>query len=141
MKRYILIIIGIFAVLSLMSCVYSADMENTTIDGLNITTDFNYALNLSQAQNKTVVMIFDSDSCVYCDLFKEDVLSNSDVQKELNNNFIALLVDINKNPEIADEYNVFGTPIIHFTDSTGKSIAKIEGYVDSDEFLQSLKEI
>ncbi len=141
MKKKILIIIAIFAVLSLISGVSSADIENTTIDGLNITTDIDYAFNIPQSQNKTLIIVFDQDSCVYCDMFKEDVLSNEDVQKELNENFVVLLTDINKNPDIADEYQVFGTPTIHFVDSNAKSIGKIEGYVDSAEFLQTIKEI
>ncbi|AMD17435.1 hypothetical protein TL18_05010 [Methanobrevibacter sp. YE315] len=141
MKRNFLILMAIFVVLTVSSAVYSVDFENTTIPGLNITTDIDSAFNVAQSQNKTVVIIFDQESCVYCDMLKKDVLSNSDVQKELNENFVVVLVDINKNPNIAAEYNVFGTPIIQFIDSDGKLINKIEGYVDSDEFLQSIKEI
>ena len=141
MKRNVLILMAIFVVLTVSSAVYAVDFENTTIPGLNITTDIDSAFNVAQSQNKTVVIIFDQENCVYCDMLKKNVLSNNDVQKELNENFVVVLVDINKNPDIAAEYNVFGTPIIQFIDSDGKLIYKIEGYVDSDEFLQSIKEI
>lgn len=141
MKRNVLILMAIFVVLTVSSAVYAVDFENTTIPGLNITTDIDSAFNVAQSQNKTVIIIFDRENCVYCDMLKKNVLSNNDVQKELNENFVVVLVDINKNPDIAAEYNVFGTPIIQFIDSDGKLIYKIEGYVDSDEFLQSIKEI
>jgi thioredoxin-related protein len=50
-------------------------------------------------------------------------------------------VDINKNPDIAYRYKVFGTPTIQFLDSNGNDIGKIEGNVDRDEFLQTIREI
>ena len=74
-------------------------------------------------------------------MLKDEVLCNPDVQKELNENFVVVLVDINKNPEIAAKYNVYGTPTVKFVDSNGQETNKIEGFVDSNEFLQTLKEI
>lgn len=141
MKRFVLIVLTVIIALSLTVGVFATDFENTTIQGLNITTDVDGAMDEAGIQNKTVALIFDQDSCVYCDMLKEDTLSNEDVQKELNENYIVVLVDINENPEIADEYQIFGTPSIEFLDDNGKAINKIEGFVDSDEFLEILKEI
>ena len=106
-----------------------------------MTTDIDGAVNMSQTENKSLAIIFDSDSCVYCDMLKEDVLSNSDVQKQLNEDYIVLLVNINENPKFADKYKVYGTPTIKFIDSDGRIIHSIDGYVDSGEFLKELKEI
>lgn len=127
--------------IALTSAVYSVDFENNTISGLNITTDVDGVFDISQNENKTLAIIFDQDSCVYCEMLKDDVLSNPDVQKQLNENFVVVLVDINKNPEIAAKYDVYGTPTVQFVDSNGQEINKIEGFVDSNEFLQILKEI
>ncbi|MEE0902463.1 MAG: thioredoxin family protein [Methanobrevibacter sp.] len=106
MKKYILIV-AVISLLTLTSAVYSLDFDDTQISGLNVTTDIDGAFNASQSENKTLAIIFDQDSCVYCDILKENVLSDSDVQKELNENFIVLMVDINKNPDIAQKYNVY----------------------------------
>ena len=140
MKKYILIL-AVICALTLTSAVYSLDFGDTQIQGLNITTDVDGAFNDSHSQNKTLAIIFDQDSCVYCDMLKDNVLSDKDIQKELNENFIVLLVDINKNPDIAQKYNVYGTPTIQFLDSNGNEVNKIEGYVESDEFLDNIKEI
>ena len=140
MKRYVLIS-AVIMLIALTSAVYSVDFENNTISGLNITTDVDGAFDISQNENKTLAIIFDQDSCVYCEMLKDDVLSNQDVQKQLNENFVVVLVDINKNPEIAAKYDVYGTPTVQFVDSNGQEINKIEGFVDSNEFLQILKEI
>lgn len=140
MKRYISVVL-LIAILTLTSAVYAAESDNSQIAGLNVTTDIDAAFNASQSQNRTLMIVFDQDSCVYCDLFKSDVLSNPQVQKELNENYVVLLVDINKNPDIAAKYKVYGTPTTQFIDSSGRQIHKIEGYIDSAEFLKTLKEI
>jgi thioredoxin-related protein len=106
-----------------------------------MTTDIDLAMNAAQSENKSVVIFFDQASCVYCDMLKSNVLSNSDVQKQLNENYVFLLVDINENPKFADKYRVYGTPIIKFIEPSGKVTHEIQGYVEADEFLKELKEI
>lgn len=140
MTKYVLIclVILIFTTAATASAI---DFENATIKGLNITDDFNGAISEAKTQNKSIALIFDQNSCVYCEILKDDVLTNSDIQKELNENYIVVLLDINKNPNIAAKYDVFGTPTMQFLDSNSKEIGKIEGYVDSAEFLKTLKEI
>lgn len=140
MKKYIFIL-TILSLLTLTSAVYSVDFDDTQIPGLNVTTDIDGAFNVSQSDNKTLAIIFDQDSCVYCDILKNDVLSDQEVQKELNENFIVLLVDINKNPDIAQKYKVYGTPTIQFLDSNGNDMDKIEGCPPKEDFLNMVKEI
>lgn len=140
MKKYVLIVMAVM-LLALTSAVYSADFEDNTIPGLNMTTDIDLAMNAPQSENKPVAIIFDQASCVYCDMLKNDVLSNSDVQKQLNENYVVLLTDINENPKFADKYKVYGTPTVIFIEPSGKIIHEIPGYVESGEFLKELKEI
>lgn len=122
-----------------VSAVFSADLP--IVDGLNSTTNLNQALNDAGAQNKTVLLIFDQDSCYYCDLLKKDVLSNAEVQKQLENGFIVVDIDIAKQPQIASKYKVMGTPTCVFLDSKGNEVQSIGGYVSAGEFLNSIKEI
>lgn len=140
MKKYILFI-AIISLITLTSTVYSLDFDDSQIQGLNVTSDIDGAFNVLQSENKTLAIIFDQESCVYCDMLKDNVLSDKNIQKELNENFIVLLVDINKNPDVAQKYDVYGTPTIQFLDSNGNDVHKIEGYVESDEFLKEIKEI
>ena len=140
MKKYVLIVFAVM-LLALTSAVYSIDFDSSQIQGLNITTDIDGALNMAKSENKTVMMVFEKDDCVYCDMFKKDVLSNSDVQNVLNGKCVVLFVDIYKHPDIANKYKVFGTPSIQFLDSNGNELTKIEGYAGADEFLNTLKEI
>lgn len=133
------IILAIFLILALALSVSAYEIDDSIIDGLNTTTDVSDVL--SQNQDKNVMLVFDRDSCVYCDLFKQNTLSNSKVQKELNENYIVCIVDINKHPDVADKYDVFGTPVTVVLNSTGDEVLRFEGDYQSDEFLEGLKEI
>lgn len=139
MKRHVIVSL-IVCLVVLTSAVCGADFDDTVIDGLNITTDADAAFNASQSENKTLAIIFDQENCMYCDMLKDDVLSAGDVQEELNENYIVLLVDINKNPDLAAKYKAFGTPTVQFLDSNGNEVYRIEGYLPTQEFLKALKE-
>ena len=108
---------------------------------MNSTSYFNQSLDDAKLNNKTVLLIFDQESCYYCDLLKKDVLSDSEVQNILNENYTVVIVDVNEEYSLAAEHRVVGTPTSIFLDSNGQEIGRIDGYVSSDELLDKLKEI
>ena len=140
MKKYIILSLLVLIAVISISSVSSAD-SNQIVDGLNSTFDINQGLEDAQTNNKSVFLIFDQDSCYYCDLLKQDVLSDSDVQKQLNENYNVVFVDINEQYDIAADFQVMGTPTCIVIDSNGKEIARIDGYMSDDEFLDELREI
>lgn len=123
-----------------IAAVSSADTHQL-VDGLNCTSNITQAMSDAGSQNKTMMLLFDQDSCYYCDLLKSDVLENKDVQKVLNDKFIVVDIDINKDSQLAADYKVLGTPIVAFLDSNNTEMNRIEGYVSADEFMDSIKEI
>ena len=143
MKLKSAVIIGLMLLIGLLavSSVASYDFNNQIVDGLNSTSDYAQALDDAKINNKTVLLIFDQDSCYYCDLLKQDTLSDLEVQEILNNDYIVANVDINREASLAAEYQVFGTPTMVFLDGDANQIYRIEGYVPADEFLDDLKEI
>ena len=143
MKKNTIIIIAIILIggTILLSTILSDSSDNQTSDDLNTSPNLKQALNDAKIENKKVLLIFDQDNCYYCDLFKEDTLSNSDVQEILNKKYIVVTVDINKEGAIANKFKIFGTPSTIFLNNNGKEIHRIEGYVPADEFLNSIKEI
>lgn len=108
-------------------------------DSLENTTDLTKAISDAQSQNKSILLIFDQDGCYYCDLLKQNTLSNKDLLSKLNEGYITVIVDINKEPQLAAKYHVFGTPTMIFLDSNQKQIGKIDGYVEANEFLDYIK--
>jgi len=141
MKKYIILCLLVLIAAVSISSVCSIDVNNQIVDGLNSTSDISQGLDDAQINNKSLFLIFDQESCYYCDLLKEDVLSDSDVQKQLNENYNVVFVDINEEYDLSANYHVMGTPTCVVIDSNGHEIARIDGYMSSDEFLDELKEI
>ncbi|MBR5503749.1 MAG: thioredoxin family protein [Methanobrevibacter sp.] len=143
MKKFL--IISIMTIFLVCGALASVSAENTyddsLIDGLNVSYDLSESLNDAKLENKTVMLVFDQDSCIYCEMLKDGTLSDSDVQKEINEKFIPVIIDVNKDYDTADKYDVFGTPLIVFVDDSGDEIGRIEGYVDSSEFLQEINNL
>ena len=131
----------ILTVVIVVSLAISAVSAQENIKGLNISSDLNHTLNDAKIENKSVLVVFTQDSCQYCDMFDKDVLSDSEVQKELNKTCKVVFIDINKDSSTAARYNVFGTPASVFIDSNGSEIERIEGYVDAGQFLNTLRGI
>ena len=88
-----------------------------------------------------ILVVFQQEDCEWCELLVDKVLSNPEVQKELNKRFIVTFVDMNENYKLADEYNILGTPTEVFLDYEGNEIDRIQGYEREDKFMTKLKEI
>ena len=143
MKKIILLIITVLIIGSalILSIDTNENNNNQMVDGLNSTSDITQAITDAKNENKKILLIFDQDSCYYCDLFKEDTLSNSEVQEILNKEYVVVDIDINKEGSIASKYKIFGTPSTIFLNKNNKEIHRIEGYVSTNEFLDTLKAI
>ena len=125
-------------ILAILSVGVSASFASNSIAN---TTDLSAAINQAHTENKNVMILFDQKDCKYCDMFKNDVLSNGEVISELNKKCVLVIVDINSQPDVAGKFKVFGTPTVVFLDSNQKEIQRIEGYVDANEFLKIIKAI
>ena len=134
MKKVFFILI----VCAVLTCGISASFASNHV---NNTTDLNKAIDYAHAENKSMMLLFTQKNCYYCDELNEKTLSNPEVISKLNEKYITVVIDINDQSKVADKYKVFGTPTIIFLDSNQKEIGKIEGYVDANEFLNTLKRI
>ena len=61
------------------------------------------------------------------------------IQTYLNDHFIAVSVDFDRNTEIVKQYNVQGIPDIWFLDSRGKRLRRATGFVSEKILLSMLK--
>ena len=125
-------------ILAILTCGMSASFAG---DHLNNTTDLNKAIEQAHVENKSIMLFFDQKDCHYCNEMKEKTLSNPNVVSKLNEKYITVFIDVNEQPKIASKYKVFGTPTVIFLDSNQKEIGKVEGFVDANEFLNTLKGI
>ena len=123
------------------SLLVAGDSEEIKIDGLKTSPDLDHALSLAKSKKKPILVVFQQEDCEWCELLVDKVLSNPEVQKELNKRFIVTFVDMNENYKLADEYKILGTPTEIFLDYEGNEIDRIQGYEREDKFITKLKEI
>ena len=68
-------------------------------------------------------------------------IQDPSVVSYLNENFIAIRVDFDKEGEIASQYGVRGLPSTWFLTQTGERIGNVPGYIRPQALLLMLKEV
>ena len=111
------------------------------IDGLYFCNDLNQAFKDAKAHHRNVMIVFDGAACIYCEYLKEDTLTDSAVQKEINDNYIILITETSESPELSSQLSVYGTPTTVIFDENANELGRIDGYEPPEEYLAHLKEI
>jgi thioredoxin-related protein len=102
---------------------------------------YSYAQGLEQARQtgKHLLVNFSADWCIYCKKMKKETYTDPDVIAYINEHFVPVMVDTQKEKQIANQYYVRGLPTIWFLTSEGAKISNLPGFVDAPMFLQVLK--
>ena len=111
------------------------------IEGLYLCNDLERAFKDAKAHHRNVMIVFDGAACIYCEYLKEDTLTDSAVQKEINDNYIILITQTSESPELTSQLNIYGTPTTVVLDEDGNELGRIEEYEPPEEYLAHLKEI
>lgn len=112
----------------------------TSNSGINIqwNTDLNAAFGLAQKSNKLVFADFYADWCGYCKKLDEDTFVNPNVKQKFAQSYVLVKINVDQNPELASEYQVYGLPTLIIMDSKGNVIKRQEGFVSAGELLNIL---
>jgi thiol:disulfide interchange protein len=94
-----------------------------------------------KVEKKKVFLHFYADWCGFCVKMAKETFRDSDVVSYLNDNFISIRVDFDKNGETAQKYGVMGLPSNWFLTEMGQPIASIPGYIPADAMLAMLREV
>lgn len=136
------IVVGIIVVMAI--AIYgifgSKSQKNTETQGSDIKwhTDLDSALQEAKSANKTVFIDFYAIGCSSCQRLDEQTLSDPQVKKKLNQSYVPVKIDIDKNPELVSQFKIYGVPTIVFLNSSGPEIKRHEGYIDQDGLLNQL---
>jgi thioredoxin-related protein len=98
-------------------------------------------MQVSKIEKKKIFLHFYADWCVYCGKMAKETFQNPAVISYLNNNFIPVRVNTDKEPGTAIKYGVRGLPSTWFLTKMGEAIGTVPGFVPPDTMLSMLKEV
>ncbi len=98
-------------------------------DGLN------KGFQLAQQENKPIAIYFWAIWCQYCAKFQSDTLGNPEVKKVLENDYVLVAMDLDRDGDMASTYRVSAPPAVVFLDPKGNELDRISGAVDANYFL------
>lgn len=88
-------------------------------------------------QKKPILIDFYSETCYYCKIIEKETYNSLEFSK-WENKFILTIIDGDKFPEKADEFQIMGYPTIIFLDFNGVEIGRIEGYYPKEKMLEKI---
>ena len=149
MKKRILLLLTLFVLLSgcldiepKLSYLDETAGEGTlTLHKLTFGTDLNEALELATSQDKPVFVYFRSEYCGWCKKFEEETFTNNTAVSKLNENFVLVSLDIDKQKEETRGFRLVGTPASIFLYPNSTELRRIPGYTDTESFITVINEI
>ncbi len=132
-------LIGVILIIALS--LFPTLFENATAaEGINWRS-YDEGLAVSKVEKKKVFLHFYADWCVFCGKMAKETFQHPDVIAYLNNHFISIRVDTDKQPDTAMKYGVMGLPSTWFLTKMGEAIGTVPGFIGPDTLLSMLKEV
>ncbi len=100
---------------------------------------YDEGLALAKQEGKKVFIHFYADWCAYCKKMEKETLTNLAVIDSLNNDFIPVLVNSDKDRDLARDFYIRGLPSTWFVSETGEKISSLPGYITAEMLLNALK--
>lgn len=143
LKKWIPVILTLFVFASgyLYLQQNDTDAGKTPLKGLKFYTNLEPALEEAKEKNKTIFVYIRSEYCHWCKRFEEESFTNQSIIKTLNENFILVSLDADKQRKEIRDFRVRGTPTEIFLDPEGAEIKRIPGYVDNGTFLNVIGDL
>lgn len=102
---------------------------------------YNEGIRLAQKEKKKVFIFFQTDWCGYCAKMEQTTFQDTSVSGFLNEHFVSIKVNGDKEPSLVNDYKVGGYPDNRFLDEKRKAAFRVPGFVDAATFLFFLEYI
>ena len=102
---------------------------------------YSYTDGLAKAKEtgRMVVIDFHADWCTYCKKMDKETFTAPTVVKLMNEKFISISVDTEKDKATAQKYDIKSLPTMWFLESDGERINSLPGFVDAAMFTTILE--
>jgi thioredoxin-related protein len=100
-----------------------------------------YEKGMAQAKqdNKLIFLNFYADWCGYCKKMDDETFVDRAVANYLQDHFVAIRINADKEEKVASIYGVRGLPLFCFLKPNGEPISSLPGYIPPEKFLNILK--
>ena len=88
--------------------------------------------------NKPMMLVFTADWCTHCRRLEHDTLSDAKMTEFVNDTFVPIHVDLEKNRKIAKVLEVKSVPCTVVLSPEADLLGKLIGYVDSRTYFNTL---
>ena len=95
----------------------------------------------SKFEKKRVFLHFNAEWCYYCGVMEKETFNDPAIISSLNENFIPVKVDYDKETKTSDYYSVRGLPDTIFIAENGQIIGRRPGYIPPEVLKRILKSI
>lgn len=102
---------------------------------------YSSGMKIARAQNIPIFLHFYADWCRYCVKMAKETFQENTIIEYLNSNFVSIKVNIDKQRQLANKYQVRGLPTTFVIDSKGERMGPIPGYLSKEELLGMLRQM
>ncbi len=102
---------------------------------------YKQGIELNEKEGKKIFLYFYADRCTYCKKMEKETFNDYSIVSYLNDNFIPIKVNSNKDIKIALDFGVRGLPATWFIAENGERISSLPGYIPPERLLNILKYI
>jgi len=102
---------------------------------------YKQGVELSKKERGKIFLYFYADGCTYCKKMEKETFNDDSVVSYLNDNFIPIRVNSDRDIKTALDFGVRGLPSTWFIAENGERISNLLGYIPHKRLLNILKYI
>ena len=95
----------------------------------------------AKAERKFVVMDGSAEWCHWCHVMEATTYRDPTVRSLLAKSFVAVKVDIDTRPDLAERYGDYGWPATVIFSPDAEELGKYRGYIAPEKFIELLREV
>lgn len=102
---------------------------------------YDEGISMGKDKKKKIFLSFYADWCGYCKQMEKTTFADKSVVSYMNENFVSIRINADKELKLTSTYNVRGLPDTWFLSENGEQIGSQPGYIAPDTMLPLLKYI
>ncbi|NJD77956.1 MAG: thioredoxin family protein [Candidatus Methanoperedens sp.] len=118
-----------------------SDGNNSYLGGITWNRSLDNGFQMAKEQNKPIVVYFWAVWCQYCAGFQANTLGNPEVKKILEEDYVLVAMDLDRDRDVARKYGVSYPPYVLFLDGNDNVLERVAGAVDAKTFLPIVTEV